>query len=170
MDGGSAISIVMPDRVRIASPLDIDAIYTICTDAASENAMAPFNESKVRDTIKYAVYRQHGHVAGIIDGDNELAAIVILCLGQWWYSNEWMCEEKVAFVHPKYRRGSKNKGHARALLQFSKWWAAQLAMPLLMGVLSDTRTAGKVELYKRELPYTGALFLWRPPIPVDLNG
>lgn len=148
-----------PATVRVALPADEAKLFDLFMIAADENAMAPINEAKVRDGIANAVYRRGG-VIGVIDGKNgELAGAVGIIMAPFWYSEQWHCEEMLNFVHPNYRAGSLN--YARDLIQFAKWWSEQLGMTLLMGVLSHHRTEGKVRLYRRLLPFAGALFLYR---------
>ena len=76
-----------------------------------------------------------------------------------WYSDDNVLEEKAIFIHPDYR--SAKGGRARRLCQFSKQVADNLGMPLIIGVLSNHRTAAKVRLYERQFGKpTGAFFLY----------
>jgi GNAT superfamily N-acetyltransferase len=148
-----------PTTVRIAQPPDEQRVYDLFMMAASENAMAPVCEANVWEAIRNATNKK-GAVIGVIDGNNgNLAGAVGLVMAPFWYSKEWHCEELLNFVHPDYRRGQVH--HASDLIEFAKWWANQLGMKLLMGVLTHTRTEGKVRLYRRQLPYAGALFLYQ---------
>jgi hypothetical protein len=65
-----------------------------------------------------------------------------------WYSHALVIEEKAIFVHPDHR--DAKSGHARKLCQFSKKVSDELKMPLVIGVLSNERTAAKVRMYERE--------------------
>jgi hypothetical protein len=68
-------------------------------------------------------------------------------------------EEKALFLYPEFR--SAKGARARKLVEYSKHCADQLGMPLIMGILSNTRTAGKVRLYQRLFGEpTGAFFLY----------
>jgi hypothetical protein len=151
---------IRPAAVRIATPTDYARIFDIFMLAAAENAMAPICEAKVEEAITLATERRNGSVIGIIDGDRgDIAGIIGLVMAPFWYSHEWHCEELLNFVHPDYRMGTRRCAHD--LLAFAKWWADQMGMALLMGVLSHKRTEGKVRLYRRQLPFAGALFLYR---------
>lgn len=148
-----------PASVRVATHADERAIFDLFMMAAQENAMAPVCEAKVVEAIQTATNRR-GAIIGVIDGDrNDLAGAVGLIMAPFWYSAQWHCEELLNFVHPDYRQGERKC--AKHLLEFAKWWADQLGMSLLMGVLSHKRTEGKVRLYRRSLPFAGALFLYR---------
>jgi len=148
-----------PATVRVATHADDRALFDLFMMAAQENAMAPVCEANVVEAIKTATERR-GAIIGVIDGDRgDLAGAVGLIMAPFWYSAEFHCEELLNFVHPDYRQGERKC--AKHLLEFSKWWADQLGMSLLMGVLSHKRTEGKVRLYRRSLPFAGALFLYR---------
>ena len=58
-------------------------------------------------------------------------------------------EERAVFVYPQYR--SAKGGRARRLIEYSIHAADILGIPLIMGVLSGTRTKGKLALYSRQL-------------------
>lgn len=147
-----------PPEVRIASPGDEDQIFALWLLLAQESALAPINEHKVRALIRRAIGRDN-MVIGIIEKNEEIIATVCLTVAQPWYSESWYCEEIDTFVHPDHRRGSAN--YAQKLIQFSKWWAEQMGMPLIMSILSTKRTLGKIRLYMRSLPLVGGVFMWR---------
>ena len=158
MDGASPIvRTALPREVRIATPADERAVFDLFMMAADENAMAPVAADKVIAAIRLATERR-GAVIGVTEGDHELAGAVMLGMAPFWYSNDWHVEEFLNFVRPEYRKGARSD--ARHLIQFAKWWSDTIGIPLLMGVLTHTRTEGKVRLYRRMLPYKGALFLY----------
>lgn len=152
MDGSQVIvsRVTKPDRVRVAGESDRARLWELLMLAAAENAVFPINEHKVKEALDKIVQRERA-VAGVIDGTTALAGMACLSYGQMWYTSAWHVEDMAVYVHPDYRRGTQNKGHARALLQFSKWWADQLGMPLLAGVLTAKRTRGKLRLYEQEM-------------------
>jgi hypothetical protein len=63
------------------------------------------------------------------------------------YSDEQILCERAIFVRPEFR--SAKGGRASRLCEFAKSTADKLEMPLLIGVLSTHRAAGKVRLYER---------------------
>lgn len=161
MDGSQVIisRVTKPDRVRVAAEADRARLWDLLMLAAQENAVFPINEAKVEDALNKILQRERA-IAGIIDGTTALVGMACLTYGQMWYTNMWHIEDMAVYVHPDYRRGAQNKGHAKALLQFAKWWSDQLGAPLLAGVLSKQRTEGKIKLYQRELgPMVGAVFM-----------
>lgn len=153
-----------PLSVRIARPSEEERLFKTLMLAGEENAMAGVSEPKVRAMLQRCRSPEPGQprygVIGVIDAPKGgIAATVGLVTGQWWYTEEWHCEEVWSFVHPDHRRDKAN--HAKDLIQFSKWWGEQLGWPVLMGVMSNVRTLGKIRLYAREIPLVGALFLHR---------
>lgn len=140
--------------VRIATAADEDAIMDLCRMLHEENGQFSMSEAKVRDALQTAFKRQGGLI-GVIDGPKGLEGIILLTIGQLWYSDDWMLEEMFNFVHPDHRRSS----HAKRMIQFAKESADKLGIPLMIGVLSNTRTEAKVRLYERMLPKAGAYFV-----------
>ena len=85
---------------------------------------------------------------------------VILRIGTLYHSTAPCVEEKVVFVHPDFR--AAKGGRARKLCEFSKKVADTLDIPLLIGICSSSRTAGKVKLYERIFgPPAGAYWLYK---------
>jgi hypothetical protein len=152
-----------PSRVRIAGAGDRESLWDQLLSAAADNAVAPINPEKVAIKLDDMIAR-HNAIAGVIDGYTGFAGSVGLCFARQWYTDDWHIEDLWCFVHPDYRRGLQNKGHLKALIDFSVWWADQLGLPLFMGVLSDHRALGKIRLYQRLLPQAGAVFAHRPKV------
>jgi hypothetical protein len=76
-----------------------------------------------------------------------------------WYSDDEVLEERAIFIHPDYR--SAKGGRARRLCEFTKLTADTLGVPLIIGVLSNHRTKGKIRLYERQFGEpSGAFFLY----------
>lgn len=142
-----------PLTVRVASRKDEDRVFALMHMAHKENSQASINNQKVWDKIRLAT-RRKGAVIGVIDGPHGLEGLICLTLAQWWYTDDWMVEEIVNFVHPDHRRSN----HAKDLLEFSKWFTEQMELPLLVGVLSTIKTEAKVRLYGRRLQNVGAVF------------
>ncbi len=142
--------------VRMARPEDAEAIFKNLVLAQKDNGVFPMNPRKVTEFIRCAIDRK-GAIIGIIDGKNYIEATVGLILQQWWYTDEWSLGERWNFVHPNHRKTT----HAKKLIEFSKWCAEELGVPLEMGVLSNERTEAKVRLYRRQLPCVGAFFMYK---------
>jgi len=145
--------------VRVGTPEDVDAVMEIAMSASMENGFVDPNPRRLLGEIWPALNLEKGLV-GIIGNPNEKAeGAVLLRVGQMWYSDQEVLEEKAIFIHPDYR--SAKGGRARRLCDFSKQVADSLDMPLIIGVLSNHRTEAKVRMYERQFGKpSGAFFLY----------
>jgi putative aminopeptidase FrvX len=63
------------------------------------------------------------------------------------------------YVHPEYR--ASKGGRARKLVEFAKKCSEELNLPLMIGVLSNSRTDAKIKLYERQFGNpVGTFFLY----------
>lgn len=117
-----------------------------------------WSEAKVRDAIHGCLTT--GAVILSLSNGNPVATLG-LCTGEWWWSDEPILQERWVFVHPQHRRAP----HARALLDMARTIANAAHLPLLSGVTSGVRTAGKVRLFMRAFGSPiGASFLVNPDV------
>jgi len=146
--------------IRLGMPGDLPEIMELARLSTDENAFLPPDMGKIASAIWPLLHRDHGLVGCIIGPMGQIEGVVILQIGEMWYSSATpILEEKVIFVHPDFR--SAKGGRARKLCQFSKKVSEELGIPLMIGVMSDQRTKGKVRMYEREFgPSSGAFFLW----------
>jgi hypothetical protein len=147
-------------KVRIATPDDLDGIMELARLVNEENGVFRMNEKKVVQMLWPALTRTGG-ICGIIGNRGEsLTGLVLLRISSYWYSDDQFLEEMCVFVHPNHRWGKK--GHrARKLCEFAKKCSEELNMPLMIGVLSNTRTESKVKLYSHHFGEpAGAFFLY----------
>lgn len=143
-----------PAIVRIAVPSDTEELMRLMRAAFVEQPIFPLNEEKMREVIRKGTHRDCG-VIGVIDGPKGLEGYIIGVLSSYWYTDAWHLEELSNFVHPDHR----HPGHAKALIEFIKWFAEQMGVPLLMGILSTKRLEAKIRLYKRQVTQAGAVFV-----------
>jgi len=146
--------------IRIGTREDVDAIMKVALMACEENGFVNPNPQKLLGEIWQALCLEDGMI-GIIGpaGSKAIEGFVILRIGDMWYGDDRVLEEKAIFIHPDFR--SAKGGRARKLCEFSKKAADDLGIPLIIGVLSNHRTAGKVRLYKRIFGEpSGAFFLY----------
>jgi GNAT superfamily N-acetyltransferase len=141
--------------VRTAVAADEEAIMALCRMLHEENGQFAMSEDKVRHALRQAFDRKGG-IVGVIDGPNGLEGVIFLIIAQLWYSDAWMLEEMFNFVHPDHRRSR----HAKRLIEYAKECSNHIGVPLMVGVLSNTRTEAKVRLYERMLPKSGAYFIY----------
>lgn len=145
-------------HVRTAEPDDEDGIISLARSVNIENGLFEMNEEKVRNIIRPFLYL-HGGIVGVIGSKNNLQGGIILKVAQNWYSDAYFLEEMCVFVHPDYR--AAKGGRARKLVEFAKKASETLDMPLMIGVLSNSRTDAKTKLYERQFGTpAGAFFLY----------
>jgi hypothetical protein len=149
-----------PVVVRVGTPDDLDAMMQIAMMACEENGFVQPNPIKLLQAI-YPALHQDGGIVGIVGEPGEqIEGAVLLMVGQNWYSDAPLLEERAIFIHPAFRRA--RGGRAARLCEFSKKVADQLGMTLTIGVLSDHRTSQKLKMYERVMgkPPSGAYWLY----------
>jgi len=149
-----------PLQIRLATPDDLSGVMNLAIAGAEENAFLDASVELILQTIWPALNQDRG-LCGVIGGVGAaLEGFVVLRIGTMYYSEQPCLEEKIIYVHPDFR--SAKGGRARRLCEFSKKAADTLGLPLLIGVCSSHRTAGKVKMYERIFgPPAGAYFLYR---------
>jgi len=145
--------------IRLGTPDDIHRMMDLALSACEENGFVDPNPHKLLSEIWAALNLDRG-IVGIIEGDGGIfEGAVLLRIGDMWYSDRQVLEEKAIFIHPEYR--SAKGGRARRLCSFSKEVADSLGIPLIIGVLSNHRTEAKIRLYERQFgKASGAFFLY----------
>ena len=149
-------------KVRLAVPEDESAIMAMCRRLHSENGLFSLNEEKVAALLqKY--FQQQGVILGVIGDPGKLEASTCITLSDYYYSDQIHLSELWNFVEKEYRK-SKD---AEALIRFGMDCAHKMTenmgvqCPFLTGIITDTRTAGKVRLYHRLLGHAaGAFFVY----------
>lgn len=146
-------------RIRIGVPEDLDEIMKLAMSATEENGFLNPNPARLAAEIWPALH-QNGGIVGIIGKpQGKIEGLVLLRIGQMWYSDTLIVEEKAIFIYPEFR--SAKGGRAKKLCEFSKQVADKLGIPLIIGVLSNSRTEAKVRMYERQFgPPSGAFFLY----------
>ena len=146
-------------HVRIGRPEDLEEMMQIAMMACDENGFLDPNPAKLAAEMWPALHQDHGIVGIIGPKDGMIEGAVLLRIGDMWYSDTQVVEEKAIFIHPDYR--SAKGGRAKRLCEFSKKVADTLGIPLIIGVLSNSRTEAKVRMYERQFGKpSGAFFLY----------
>lgn len=148
---------VKPDDVRLAVPEDRAKLLALTEMLHGENGLFSLSPTK-RDTLLDRYYNRDGSIIGVIGEIGEPVASIYLSLTQPEYTDDWALVEVWAHVHPDHRRST----HAKHLIEYAKFVSTQMKLPLLIGILSNTRTEAKVKLYERMLPAAGRYFVFNP--------
>lgn len=149
---------IIASLVRKAGPDDEPELMDLCRALHQENGLFSLDEDKVRAMLRRA-FDQQGAIIGAVGAPGRIEGAIYMLISNFWYSNDWHLEELFSFVLPQHRRSS----NAKELVSFAKRCSDELGIPLVIGVISNERTAAKVELYKRQLSTpAGAFFFHRP--------
>lgn len=145
--------------IRVATPDDVHDIMELALLACEENGFVNPNPQKLLAEIYPALCQDRG-VCGVISAPGgKPEGVILLRVGEMWYSDQKVLEEKAIFIHPEFRNAKG--GRARKLCEFSKHVSDTLAIPLIIGVLSNSRTEAKVRMYERQFGKpAGAFFLY----------
>lgn len=154
-----------PSMVRPATTADQPSIWHLFNLLHQENGAFSMSEPKVQYLLDRVLHPERinpGDMGlrgwmGVIGPVNNIEAFILLILGSYWYSDDFMLEELANFVHPAHRKGTK---HAETLLEYTKYVQAKLQIPLMIGIVSNKRTEAKVRLYRRHFPVAGAFFMY----------
>jgi GNAT superfamily N-acetyltransferase len=146
-------------KVWVGKPEDIDDMMELALLACAENGFVDPNPLRLLGELWPALNREKGIVGMVGVPGEKLQGAILLRIGQIWYSDQEILEERAVFIHPEYR--AAKGGRARKLCDFSKKVADELGLPLTIGVLSNQRTSGKIRMYERMFGApAGAYFLY----------
>lgn len=130
----------------------------LCRELHTENGIFKLNEDKVRGMLRKAFNREGG-ILGAVGAPGNIQGLILMLVSTFWYSDDPHLEELFLYVKPQHRGG----GAAAALMQFAKWCAEQ-SFPLVIGVLSNERTEGKIRLYQRQFSKPIGNFFFYPAV------
>ncbi len=144
--------------VRKATPADRPQILEMCSENHRDNGQFSLSPIKVEAMVDKA-FNGGGAIIGVV-GHGRVEGMILLSIGQFWYTDDWCLEEVQNYVRPPYRKST----HAKDMINFGKRCSDELGIPLVIGVVSNERTRAKLELYRRQLGEPcGGYFLY-PPI------
>lgn len=153
--------------VRYGEPVDEKQIRTLLLLGHAENSIFSLDINKAVFVIRRLLYTPwlppddpglRGAFGVIGPRGGVLEGLVMLAIGQQWYTSAQYLEEYIVYVHPDHR----TSGHAAALIDWMIGRSEQLGLPLLTGIISQTRTAAKIRLYRRKLRPVGEFFIHMP--------
>ena len=145
-------------KIRIADVDDMDEVMALALSACEENGFLNPNPQKLAGEMWPALNQDNGLCAVIGPEGGMIEGVLLLRIGNMWYSDQPVVEEKAIFIHSEYR--SAKGGRARQLCEYSKKVSDTLGIPLIIGVLSNHRTEGKIRMYERIFGKpAGAFFL-----------
>ncbi len=146
-------------EIRIGTVDDVHDIMSQLSNTYEEMGFSNISPVKVLQEVYASLSLDRG-IFGIIGNPGEIIqAGVLLRIGKPWYSDDDVVEERGIFVHPDFRSG--RLGLARKLCDFSKKFAEDMGLPLIVGIQSTTKIAPKIRLYERAFgEQRGAFFVY----------
>lgn len=146
-------------KIRIGTPHDLDELMALAIAASDENGFLQPSVRRLLEQIWPAVHQDNGLMGCIGKPGGIIEGAILLRIGTMWYSDDLVLEEKAIFIHPDYR--AAKGGRAKRLCEFSKEVSDTLGIPLVIGVLSNSRTEAKVRMYERQFGKpAGAFWLY----------
>ncbi len=140
---------------RIATREDEPELIRLLHLMHAEGGMFPLDEDMARDTFALAFDRKGG-IIGVIGERHDLHAMIYIMITNFWYTRECHIEELFNYVRPDAR----GKGYANAQINFAKECSDKIGLPLVIGVLTNSRMESKVRLYRQALGMpSGAFFV-----------
>jgi GNAT superfamily N-acetyltransferase len=148
------MSTVAP-TVRVATVADEPEIIRLLHLMHEESGFVSLDLDRARAMFARA-FSKGGGIIGVIGPPDDIQGMIYLLISQFWYSSDHHLEELFCFVRPDHRQSS----HAKTLISFAKDCAEKIGIPLAIGIMTNTRMAAKVRLYRRLLgPPAGAYFI-----------
>lgn len=135
---------------------DLPELMSLLRVMHSEGGMFDLDEDCARAFYLRTLRDKEG-IIGVIRGEgSEIRAAIHLLIARFWYTSKYHVEEVYNFVRPEFRRSN----YADAMLRFAKNAQAELNIPAMIGILTNSRMEAKVRLYRRRLGMpSGAFFL-----------
>lgn len=161
------LTLVEPPMVRLATKAEEDELMEMCREIHAENGLVSMDETKVREMLNKA-FNKEGGIVGVIGEPGNLEAVIMIIMTSQWSSSDTHLEELFAYVRRPFRtkfKGAKTTKmpHAEALVRFAKKCSDEIGVPLIIGIVTNNRMAGKVRLYRSILGYpAGAYFVVNP--------
>lgn len=164
-----------PSIVRPATQRDKAGVWKLFYQCYEENGMSAISPSKVEYHIDRLINPANiiaddtgpRGIIGVIGPPDDLEGCIMVAFNTKWYSDEITLDEYLNYVDPRFRASN----HSKSLIGYAKDMTDKLrvghpTLHLVIGVLSTTRTAAKVRLYRQQLRECGSFFLY--PVPPDL--
>lgn len=151
-------------KVRLAQPSDEPELLSLFRMMHAEGGMRPLDMDCVRETFARAFDRKGG-ILSVIGAPGHIRAMQYLLITRMYYTRENHIDELWNWVHPEHRHSD----YSKILIDHAKSCSDQISssmgtkIPLIMGVLTNSRMSAKVRLYRRffGLPI-GAFFVHNP--------
>lgn len=138
-------------------PEDRDSIISLCHTLHDENGLFSLSARKVTRLVDRCFAKKQA-IIGVVGPVGAVEGSIYLSIEEPYYSDDFHLCEFWNVVHPDHRRSN----HAKNLIEFAKRCSDETALTLMIGIISNHRTAAKVRLYEKRLQKAGAFFVHNP--------
>lgn len=143
--------------VQLATDAMAEDITDVLLEGREEGFVFPPDRNVILEYVKEIMNKNGGIIGVIYDKENKTVEGVIgLRIDKFWFSDQWFIRDIFTYVHPEFRRSTR----AKCLLSFAKDCSKKMNIPLLMGIMSNTRTEAKARLYERQMSRAGSYFVF----------
>lgn len=141
-----------PDRVRMATEADADAIVELCRRSHAETGLGMFSEGKVRDVMR-RTFDQGRNDIGVIGvvGSETIEGSIGLVVDSAWDSETVILRGLWNYVLPQYRASSNFRDLTAFARRLAEPAPVGMGLPVVMETVSTHRTEACVRLYTRQL-------------------
>jgi hypothetical protein len=157
--------------VRQATPEDISALRGVVPTIIAENTILPPSQARIEALINRCVFRVGGSLAGIIDGEDGIAASIGMTFAEDHTSDMPYVMVVWCGLSPQVRKVSRDvsiddprRHYGKRLFEFAKWFHEGMEQvaehPILVqfNVLTTESLVPKLGLYSRNLLQIGGSF------------
>lgn len=147
-----------PENVNIATQSDIERIYFPLMRSYEDNDLGlTVSPAEVMKTVT-AMCNGDGGIAGVIDGNNGVAASIAIRAVQPWFTKQTMLTEVWLFIAPAYR---KHNRFFTDLLDFAEWHRRDMSERLGYDMVLENAV-----MHRERLPAASRLYqgYYGPPI------
>lgn len=157
-----------PVTVRLGVPADRDQLRMLAKMLWADNGIVDYDDDLLEQMLDAALSGGKGAFFGVIGPvGGTIEGMVYLTLSSFPWTRKAHLEEVMSFVHPEYRGPDR----INALISFSKRCVEGTEIPLIMGLFTNIRLAGKVHLYRKQFGYpAGAVFAYNAQFQSEALG
>jgi len=143
--------------VRVATPQDRASVVDLIHLLHDENGLFSLSDRKVEQQLD-RYYKGGTAILGVIGPIGAVEGSIFLSIEEPYYSEDLQLTELWNMVHPAHR----TKDHVGKLLDFAKRCSDETQLTLMIGIISNKRTAAKLRIYGKKLEPAGGFFVWNP--------
>ncbi len=154
--------------VRLGKSADREQLRMLAKMLWADNGIVDYDEDLLEQMLSNAFNPERASFFGVIGPEGgTIEGMVYLTMSSFPWTRKTHLEEVMSFVHPDYRTPDR----INALISFSKRCVDGTDVPLIMGLFTNIRLAGKVQVYRKHFGYpAGATFAYNTKFQSEVLG